>query len=58
MSRDYVSDRASYNKGGNADVAQAVLANKWGAVAESEAPFDTASNMASVMKNAASSLRT
>lgn len=58
MSRDYVSDRASYNKGGNADVAQAVLANKWGAVAESEAPFDTASNMASVMKNAVSSLRT
>jgi len=58
MSRDYVFDRASYNKGGNADVAQAVLANKWGAVAESEAPFDTASNMASVMKNAASSLRT
>ena len=58
MSHDYVSDRASYNKGGNADVAQAVLANKWGAVAESEAPFDTASNMASVMKNAASSLRT
>lgn len=58
MSCDYVSDRASYNKGGNADVAQAVLANKWGAVAESEAPFDTAFNMATVMKNAASSLRT
>lgn len=58
MSLSYSSDRASYNLGGNAAIAQAVLANKWGAVAEGAAPFDTASNMASVMKNAAASLRT
>lgn len=52
-----VSSGDIYNIGGNGDIAQFILANRWGAVMEADAPFAKGDTMAAVMEQAEESLR-
>lgn len=54
---NFLREQDCYTTGGNALVAQFILANRWGAAWEEDAPFADKKTMASAMVSADSSLR-